>query len=156
MIVKQHCKVCAKQYSTEYRNWYDRYIPWVCSSHCFVRLVREAYVPLDDRLENDPRVKRFFSPVDTHMRSEYERTFRQWAWERREVIEAEYEQYSFTLPDKSRYVPDFLLNRRVFVEVKGLWNSEGKKKFLALNREFDLPIFVVDKAFLAMLRRTSK
>jgi hypothetical protein len=55
------------------------------------------------------------------------------------------------------YVPDYLLSGRVFIEVKGLWTSEGKRKFLDFRDEFDnFPIYVVDRSFLDMLRRSTK
>lgn len=152
----QSCGICKEKYSTEYRNWYDRYVPWTCTSRCFHRFLMETVESIvTPAIEDDRRITRFFSPVSTHLRSGYEREFRSWL--EREKIPFEYEPYSFTLSNKKRYVPDFLVNERYFVEVKGLWNSESKKKFLMMTKEFyDLPIVVVDRGFLNMLKRKGK
>lgn len=152
----QQCVVCAKDYDAPFRGWYDRFVPWACSSRCFIRMVREATVEgLNPK--NDPRVVRYHSPYGIDLRSKLEQEFRQWLWERREILCYDYEPYSFTLSNKKRYVPDFWLQGRVFVEVKGLWVGEGKKKFLMMQDEFyGIPLVVIDQPFIAMLKRTAK
>lgn len=152
----QACSICQKKYSTEYRNWYDRYIPWTCSAKCFRRFLLESHESVIPAINDDSkRITRFFSPYGSFLRSGYERTFRSWL--KKVKLPFDYEPYSFSLESKKRYVPDFLVADRVFVEVKGLWNSEAKAKFIAMNRQFyDLPIVVVDRGFLDMLKRTEK
>lgn len=84
-------------------------------------------------------------------RSDYEQRFWQLAVDGGMIVK--YEPYAFTLSDKSRYVPDFFLNNRVFVEVKGIWRSEGKVKLLKFIREFEYPTFVVDLKMLSTLSK---
>jgi hypothetical protein len=67
-----------------------------------------------------------------------------------------YEPFSVELPDKSRYVPDFLIGGRkqysFFCEVKGLWTSEGKKKFLKFVKQYpQYPIFIADLELIRMV-----
>jgi len=70
-----------------------------------------------------------------------------------------YENMVYELPDKSRYVPDFLVADRVLVEFKGIWNTEAKKKFKTLEailRKSDEVLVCVDRDFVSMLgRRTA-
>jgi hypothetical protein len=154
-MIVQACQICQTKYTTKYRGWYDRYVPWTCSSACFRRFLLETEDDISGIIDADPRITKFITPERFEMRSGYEREFRRWLI-RREVPH-QYEPFSFTLESRKRYVPDFLADSRIFVEVKGLWNSESKKKFLSMTREFyDLPIVVVDRDFLDMLKRTEK
>lgn len=68
-----------------------------------------------------------------------------------------YEPLVFTFKDKSRYVPDFLVSTRVFVEVKGLWTSEAKKKVLAFQEQFsEFPLVVLDNKALTRITKKQR
>jgi hypothetical protein len=147
------CRVCASQYESKYRGWYDQFIAPVCSSTCFLRLCREGYPEIRD-LEVRYQGITAFRRSDRSLRSGYETTFLEYL--HKVHCEFRYEPYSFTFSNRSRYVPDFYLYSRVFVEVKGLWTVEGKKKFRLFKDEFpDVPNFVADKQFIDLMRRTS-
>ena len=146
--MQRYCKVCKRRYTDDYRGWYDFYIPHTCSGPCFAELVRTDY----DELTDIPGVKFKYPAVD--FRSAYEQRFMDEA-----IIlglKPKYEPYSFTLGNGSRYVPDFLVLNRVFVEVKGIWRSEGKVKLTSFMSETALPILVFDLKMLATLRKRYK
>lgn len=146
----RRCEICGNEFKTRYRGWYDKYIPLACSSQCLVTLILSAEELHPEALDG---VTPFKSPINVRlMRSGYEREFREWL---NPKVPWEYEPYTFTFANKKRYVPDFFIARRVFAEVKGKWTSEAKMKIQRLSSEFfDIPIMVVDRAFLDMLRRT--
>lgn len=146
------CCICNRYYTSKHRGWYEYYVPRVCSAPCFLRLCREGYPELRIETKRETRIAKF-RHSDRSLRSDYER----WLWEfiRSSKVPCDYEPFIFTLLDGTRYVPDFYIANRVFVEVKGLWLGDGKKKLLAFREEFpDHPIYIADKQFLDMLRRS--
>lgn len=144
--MQRNCRVCHRRYTDEYRGWYDDEIPHVCSGSCFADLVQFDF----DFMHHIPGAMPFkMASID--FRSEYEAKFHKIALNLGLI--PKYEPYYFTLPDKSRYVPDFLLNNRVFVEVKGIWYPEGRKKLRAFALGTGLPIFVVDLKMLSTLKK---
>jgi len=154
--MNKSCVVCKTGFIEKYRGWYDQYVPWACSSKCFKAMLANCYYGNEGFLDirHSPAVTEF-KHRSPDFRSNYEREFSEWL--RKEKIPHKYEPYIITLGDKSRYVPDFWVYESVFVEVKGIWTSEGKKKYQSVIKEFyGLPIVVVDRAFLNMIKRTSK
>jgi hypothetical protein len=111
---------------------------------------REDWSPL-----SYPERIQVFKRSDRSFRSQYEAEFSEWL--RRNKVPHLFEPYVFTLANKSRYVPDFFIYNSVFVEVKGIWGSEGKKKFISVHEEFyGVPLIVMDLDFIRMLKRTEK
>lgn len=93
-------------------------------------------------------------------RSGFEETFT--ALCKENGISVMHEPLKFRLSDKSMYVPDFLLfpaaygsgQHGPFIEVKGLWTVEGKRKFLMFTKEYpEFPIFLVDEKMLSILKK---
>jgi hypothetical protein len=73
---------------------------------------------------------------------------------RRHFIHYVYELHKFyTLP--TGYVPDFLINSRLRIEVKGQWSTNAKVKFKDYIERYSnkYPIYVVDGELLARLKR---
>jgi hypothetical protein len=148
--VRKPCAVCGKGYEDPFRGWYEVHLLRVCSGECFRRYVYEAEFP-SFHPDTDPRI---FDFTDKMLRSEYEVKFNKWL--HAEQIPHLHEPYKFELRDHSRYVPDFCLLGQVFFEIKGIWTSEGKKKFLAFKEQFTAPIFVLDLKALALITRRKR
>jgi hypothetical protein len=151
------CTVCNKFYNSTFRGWYEIYTPRACSSSCFYRLIKEGYTEFDIDL-SDPRVKMYsLEKSDRSFRSTYEERFDTWLDDNQFLKKARFERYYFIFKGLGAYVPDFLVDKRVFVEVKGIWTGEAKRKFKRFVEEFpEYPILVADLEFLTLLKRTSK
>ena len=156
--MNQSCMRCGADYSTKYRGWYQPYVLKVCSPKCFRQEVLSA-----DSFEistRDTEFERVDGKIsDRSFRSNYEQKFVEAL--RTQKILWDYEPFSVTMPDGSRYMPDFIIGKKkaytYFVEVKGFWTSEAKKKFLNFVSLFpQYPIIVADLEFISMINRREK
>jgi len=70
-----------------------------------------------------------FSPIlNQYFRSIYEVVVAEWLWKNHIIFR--YECIRFTLQDLKEYTPDFYLpDHGIFLEVKGLWQGGGRRKF---------------------------
>lgn len=152
MTVKLNCWHCGEMFDFKYRaGKIYKTIPAVCSGECFIELCqghRKVNVPI--------RGKDFPSELKhADYRSEMEAEFAEWL--EGTGVPWEYEPYSFEVNNgRDWYVPDFLIDRRVFIEVKGLWEPGAKKKLFDFHYRNPHPIYLVDKDFLRSLKRWRK
>jgi len=136
------CQVCERKFSTENRGWCDKHIPHVCGPGCFRDLVT-SFPELDTSS---------FIPFKHagSFRSHYETRFS--VYVNKLELACYYERYKIEMPNGDFYVPDFLVGRSVFFEVKGIWDGRGKSKFKAFVDNYpELPIFVIDLKMLSTL-----
>lgn len=151
------CVICGYIFKVAYRAEWD-YVPHVCSSKCFVSLLKQIPIPHKDMITMAYEAAQDCEAFKNQLpdfRSSYERQFVEWL--KSVKIKFDYEPFKFSLPDKSKYVPDFLIPMTMtFLEVKGLWETGAKKKFRLFIETFGFRTFLLDKLFLDMLRRMSK
>lgn len=141
------CLICDSNYKVDYREWYDKLVPNVCSGPCYsdwllANIQAHTYGSIQIQGNLYPR-----NLVNMDKRSSYEVRYEEWL--KNNDISFVYELYSFQLGNKL-YVPDFLVNIATYVEVKGLWNAGDKTKvkdFLKTGRH----LHIVDEAFLRSL-----
>lgn len=87
---------------------------------------------------------------DIWMRSSYEIKYAKYLDEQN--IFWEYEPKTFDLGDET-YTPDFYLpSRDLWVEVKGYWRKDAKRKFNKFKEQYpELQIVVVDKSYFQLI-----
>lgn len=142
-----NCEICGKSFDFKNRRDMSRFIAKVCSDVCF-SLFMLGFSSINSSVTN---VKEFEQRNNTY-RSRYEEKTAKYL--QKNFIKFLYEPYSFPLSDGSVYVPDFfLINEKVFLEVKGLYYRGAKKKIKLFDKEYKWPLFIVDYEMLKILKR---
>lgn len=148
MIV--NCQVCDKSFDFKNRREMSKHVPKVCSMQCFALLLAGHSVQKKSIQGSD--TAKVFEYRSSTFRSSYERVFAELL--KKESIEFFYEPYIFTLSNKSAYVPDFYLTfSGVFIETKGLWQGHSKRKFNMFFKEYEYPVYLVDKDFIRLMKK---
>jgi hypothetical protein len=147
------CNICGKSFSKLDRKGLTKYVPNVCSSGCFFTEI-EFNTPNKSHflclLPKEGFVIDFFKEKSNTYRSKYEERFAKWLLKYQ--IEFEYEPYKIEFDNKIVYVPDFYIPvKDIFIEVKGLWERESKRKVRKMGLLWDR-FYLVDKEFLRLIR----
>lgn len=67
-------------------------------------------------------------------------------------IEWIYEKNRYEINDKETYTPDFYLPKKnEFIEVKGRWLDDSKRKFEEFKKKYSVKIFLIDEKFYKWL-----
>ena len=148
------CSICGAVYQWKKSGKHDRFMPPVCSTECFKKLIRPAKcnLPAPGKISAGFYCFEFKSEGT---RSSYEDRFALWAENNR--ITALHEVRKFELPSGHRYVPDYFIANRyggVWVEIKGLWLNSGFSKFREFADIMPRPVYLIDLPFLTLLERS--
>lgn len=149
MITK--CEICNNNFNKPSRHGMSKYIPNICSDLCFYFFIKFNKTFVIDK--KDERILDFKDRSNTY-RSSYEEKLGRFL--NVKDIDFKYEPFSFVLSNKTRYVPDFIIDNRIIVEVKGTWYAQGKKKIKLFSKEFNYPIYLADYQFLKLLKNKGR
>jgi hypothetical protein len=142
------CDICGVVYKDTFRGWYDKHVPRTCSSDCFKDYAL-AQLPVPS-YEVESWEK--FKHKQKGWRSDYEKKF--FHYLRSVDLPYEYEPYIFRGDsERGGYVPDFFVRKSFFVEVKGLWTGDGKRKYKQFHEMEGIPIIVLDGSALHRLHK---
>lgn len=143
------CPVCKNKWDKKYTTKETGYIFNECSSKCLLDTFNT--LGLFDPEHTRGLVLKPFQDSIRSFRSNYERKFE--AWLRVNHIEYLYEPWIITFKTGIQYVPDFYLPySKIFIEIKGLWETGAWKKFLSLV-EIHPSTFLINDFYLRKIIR---
>lgn len=158
--MKVICRQCASTFTRKSKADMDFGLPNICCGPCF-RLL--TFQPVNKIHVDGERIVPYVRNTGTdEFLSSWEPAFEDICRKKLD-IPTMYEPLKFRLSDGSAYVPDFLTwpaqfgsgKHGPFIEVKGRWLKDAKKKFKMFKAEYpDLHIYLIDDKLLSILKRT--
>jgi len=149
------CPYCQRNYKVKYAQGTTPYTASFCSGECFKKLL-ETYKdnlclpPVSQILIDTPMIQVHTMQVQT-LRSSYERIFAEWA--DKNNIKYKYEPYVVFLKKGMSYIPDFVIDDRIFIEIKGRWLGTSKTKFRTFRKKVNYPIILLDRYAISRLKK---
>lgn len=142
------CKVCGKTYGVTSRSYKNSLLyPNTCSKECFLEFLHD---------QQGKNLKEVFSKrlylVETYPKSGYEEEFKRFLTDN--GVKHVYEPYKIELPSGKIYIPDFYIPyAKVFIEVKGVWESGAYPKVVEYRKTFGdaIPLYLLDRVMLRRL-----
>jgi hypothetical protein len=126
--------VCGKRFSVDkkYKNYFLTDFCWFCSPECVYQYIENRCEILDPMKVRKGTMERpaayDVDKLDMCFRSKFEGVFALWATY--QGLTWDYECVAIPHEKERWYNPDFLIDKKVMVEIKGKWLGAGKKKLI--------------------------